>query len=303
MNEPTPSVINYNDDDERVDDQMRAWAHRRLDELLTNREKLREANPSILHQFQLFGTGDDLASSRDIEQYFRDVLAFSTQIIGRDIREAVAPTYTAEGVEQRAALSKQIELVQSVWPQRSKSVGSFSRQTLWDSEITQALEMLDEGQVPSIFQRATGANKKNYSWRDKRFKALAAMWAIHYETALGKGSYAANDEVAQAFGFPGDNIRRSVTIARWRKDFQSGRLGVDAFNVNIGTCIAHEPICPDHDPKHLAQSLSGIAFGTLMNGSVSLADAGQRYQAHKAAVDKQQPVTKRRGARSKTEGA
>ena len=297
MRETTPSVIHYGEGAESVDAQMRAWAHRRLDEMLTEREELRKSNPSIGPLFTLGDASSTPDLSPNIEQYFCDVLGFACQIIGRDIREAVAPTYTTEGPEQRAALAKQLELVQSVWPTRSKSVGSYYRQTLWTSDLTQALEMLDEGQVQPIFQRASGPDKKNYGWRERRFKALAALWAIHLETAQRKRSYHANDEVAAAFGFPGSNTRRATTIANWRKQLKDGKLGLHPFNVETGIRIASDWIGPNHDADLLARSLSNIAFGTRMDGPDSLAETGRRYQAHKDAIDSQQPGTKKRGAR------
>ena len=295
MGEPTPSTIYTGEGAESVDTQMREWAHRHLDELLTQREELRKCDPSISPLVQPGFMGSDVDLGPNIEQYFRDVLSFASQIIGHDIREAVAPTYTAEGPEQRAALAKQLELVQSVWPQRSKSVGLFFRQTLWTSDLAQALEMLDEGQVPPIFQRESG---HNYGWREKRFKALAALWAIHLEkTGQARSTYDADDKVANAFGISRHKGRRAGTIARWRQQLKDSGLGVETFNVEIGIRIASEPIGPNHDPESLARSLSNIAFGTRMDGPDSLAETGRRYQAHKDAIDSQQPGTKKRGAR------
>jgi hypothetical protein len=300
MDEPTPSAIYTGEGAESVDTKMREWAHRHLDELLTQREELRKCDPSISPLFQPGFTGSAVDLGPNIEQYFRDVLGFASQIIGHDIREAVAPTYTAEGPEQRAALAKQLELVQSVWPQRSKSVGTFFRQTLWTSDLAQALEMLDEGQVQPIFKRASG---RKFGWREKRFKALAALWAIHLEkTGQAKSTFDANDRVADAFGFAGGNTHRGETIARWRAGLAAGSAGIDGFDLEIGIRIASEPLSPSHDSGSQARSLSNIVFGTRMDGPDSLAETGRRYQAHKATVDSTQHKTKKRGVNRKKSG-
>ena len=299
MGEPTPHTIDYGEGAPSVDAQMRKWAHCRLDRLLTEREILRETNPAIGPLFGLGNGGQIVGQSPDLANYFRAVLGFATQLIGADIREAVAPTYTAEGSDQRAALAAQLDLVQSVWPTRPKSVGSFFRQTLWTSDLSRALEMLDEGHVPPIFKHATGADKKNYAWHEKRFRALGALWATHLEAAQKENSFAANDLVAEAFGLSGSIYRRGGTIKRWRKDFAAGKLGVDAINAEIGIRIASDWIGPGHDAELLAKSLSHIAFGTRMDGAGSLAEAGERYRAHKAQINARQRAGLRAGVRSK----
>ena len=299
MGEPTPHTIDYSEGAPSVDAQMRKWAHCRLDRLLTERESLREANPAIGPLFGFGNGGQIVGHSPDLANYFRAVLGFATQLIGADIREAVAPTYTAEGSDQRAALAAQLDLVQSVWPTRPKLVGSFFRQTLWTSDLSRALEMLDEGHVPPIFKHATGADRKNSAWHEKRFKALGALWAIHLEAAQRETNHDANDLVAQAFGFDGTHHRRGATIKRWRQDFAAGKLGVDALNAEIGIRIASDWIGPDHDAELLAKSLSNIAFGTRMDGAGSLAEAGERYRAHKAQINARQRAGLRAGVRSK----
>jgi hypothetical protein len=263
-----------------INDEFRAWAHERLDRLLENRSGV---------------SVDD----GEAEAYYRACMGFAHHLIGKDIIEAVAPTFEAgNSTSERIALAASIDLVASIWPSRSRSIGQFYRPTHWPNDLINALEMLNEGQVPSVFQRASGPGKATYGWRAKRFTALAALWAIHLEkSGQANSCFDANDRVAGAFGFPGGSGRRAATIARWRSNFEAGKAGIDMEVVRLGLQIASAPIGSIHDSEGLALALSSIAFGTRSDGARSLLEAGERYQAHKSLVDSLQSPKKRRGKR------
>jgi hypothetical protein len=287
-----PRTINFADRANDTRAARRRWAHTVLDNLLEALEAWQDMPgddaPPTVPRFMGFRE----SQARNL---FGEVLGFAS-ILSREVREAAAPTYRQEtGPDMRAALIEAINMLAPVWPQTAKSHGFNSPQPIWPSDAARWLEMLNSGQIPTIFDRPKGAG--SYNWTEARFRLVAVLWAHHLEHAYGEKRENANNRVACAF----DPSTKQTALKsgrlpqgqlpRWQTWVDAIANGQDDPSIarnraQSGLALAKtKPSAEynlDHNRREIGLGLYYAAFDAMISGAETLEEAGQRFQSHRA---------------------